>query len=158
MTDKSRRQCARIGVDLPQELRDAVERWAADNAANRSEAIRRLVEIGLKAKGEALKSMTSPTSDAAEPVRWAVPQILLVLGPALSALLTAMGIILFSRRYSTFVLIKSCKRTAPSGKVVWDVTVGAMWLKRLTFFCKASKGERLIQVIIRLSEAAKRDR
>jgi hypothetical protein len=37
-------------VRLPVELTAAVDKWAEDNKANRSEAIRRLVEIGLKAK------------------------------------------------------------------------------------------------------------
>jgi Arc/MetJ-type ribon-helix-helix transcriptional regulator len=37
-------------VRLPLELTAAVEKWAEDNEANRSEAIRRLVELGLKAK------------------------------------------------------------------------------------------------------------
>jgi hypothetical protein len=37
-------------VRLPVELTAAVEKWAEDNEANRSEAIRRLVELGLKAK------------------------------------------------------------------------------------------------------------
>jgi Arc/MetJ-type ribon-helix-helix transcriptional regulator len=41
-------------VRLPVELTAAVEKWAEDNEANRSEAIRRLVELGLsvKAKGK----------------------------------------------------------------------------------------------------------
>jgi hypothetical protein len=37
-------------VRLPVELSAAVDKWAEDNEANRSEAIRRLVELGLKAK------------------------------------------------------------------------------------------------------------
>jgi Arc/MetJ-type ribon-helix-helix transcriptional regulator len=37
-------------VRLPVELTAAVEKWAEDNEANRSEAIRRLVELGLKTK------------------------------------------------------------------------------------------------------------
>jgi Arc/MetJ-type ribon-helix-helix transcriptional regulator len=37
-------------VRLPVELTAAIEKWAEDNEANRSEAIRRLVELGLKAK------------------------------------------------------------------------------------------------------------
>ena len=39
-------------VRLPAELTAAVDKWAEDNEANRSEAIRRLVELGLKAKGK----------------------------------------------------------------------------------------------------------
>jgi hypothetical protein len=39
-------------VRLPVELTAAVDKWAEDNEANRSEAIRRLVELGLKAKGK----------------------------------------------------------------------------------------------------------
>ena len=34
-------------VRLPVELTAAVDKWAEDNEANRSEAIRRLVELGL---------------------------------------------------------------------------------------------------------------
>jgi metal-responsive CopG/Arc/MetJ family transcriptional regulator len=41
-----------ISARLPQELIGEVEAWAAANSASRSEAIRRLVEIGLKAKGK----------------------------------------------------------------------------------------------------------
>jgi Arc/MetJ-type ribon-helix-helix transcriptional regulator len=37
-------------VRLPVELTAAVDQWAEDHEANRSEAIRRLVELGLKAK------------------------------------------------------------------------------------------------------------
>jgi hypothetical protein len=39
-----------VTVRLPQKVLDAVEQWAEQNGASRSEAIRRLVEIGLKAK------------------------------------------------------------------------------------------------------------
>jgi hypothetical protein len=38
------------GVRIPEELMDQIEEWAAKNSATRSDAIRRLVEIGLKAK------------------------------------------------------------------------------------------------------------
>jgi metal-responsive CopG/Arc/MetJ family transcriptional regulator len=37
---------------MPQTLIDQVERWAASNEASRSEAIQRLVELWLKAKGK----------------------------------------------------------------------------------------------------------
>jgi hypothetical protein len=37
---------------MPQALIDQVENWAAANETSRSEAIRRLVELGLKAKGK----------------------------------------------------------------------------------------------------------
>ena len=37
-------------VRLPTELTAAVDKWAEDHEANRSEAIRRLVELGLKVK------------------------------------------------------------------------------------------------------------
>jgi Arc/MetJ-type ribon-helix-helix transcriptional regulator len=37
-------------VRLPVELTTAVDEWAQDHEASRSEAIRRLVELGLKAK------------------------------------------------------------------------------------------------------------
>jgi hypothetical protein len=41
-----------VSARLPQELVDSVEAWASANSASRSEAIRRLVELGLKAKGK----------------------------------------------------------------------------------------------------------
>jgi Ribbon-helix-helix protein, copG family len=37
---------------MPTPLIDEVEAWAAANDTTRSEAIRRLVELGLKAKGK----------------------------------------------------------------------------------------------------------
>jgi len=37
---------------MPQTLIDSADAWGADNYFGRSEAIRRLVEIGLKAKGK----------------------------------------------------------------------------------------------------------
>jgi metal-responsive CopG/Arc/MetJ family transcriptional regulator len=37
---------------MPQALIDQIEIWASKNDSSRSEAIRRLVEIGLKAKGK----------------------------------------------------------------------------------------------------------
>jgi hypothetical protein len=41
-------------VRLPPEIAEAVDRWAGkqENKPHRSEAIRRLVELGLKAKGK----------------------------------------------------------------------------------------------------------
>ena len=41
-------------IRLSKELRETVDKWAAkqDDEPGRSEAIRRLVEIGLKAKGK----------------------------------------------------------------------------------------------------------
>lgn len=42
-----------VGARFPQDLIDSIDAWAAENDASRSEAIRRLVEIGLKAKGKA---------------------------------------------------------------------------------------------------------
>jgi hypothetical protein len=42
-----------VGIRLPENLLDEIEAWSAENeAASRSEAIRRLVEIGLKAKSK----------------------------------------------------------------------------------------------------------
>jgi Ribbon-helix-helix protein, copG family len=41
-----------VSARLPQELIDSVAAWASVNSASRSEAIRRLVELGLKAKGK----------------------------------------------------------------------------------------------------------
>jgi Ribbon-helix-helix protein, copG family len=38
------------GVRISDDLMGRIEKWAAENAASRSEAIRRLVELGLKAK------------------------------------------------------------------------------------------------------------
>jgi Arc/MetJ-type ribon-helix-helix transcriptional regulator len=37
-------------VRLPAEIAASVDKWAEDREVNRSEAIRRLVELGLKAK------------------------------------------------------------------------------------------------------------
>jgi len=42
-----------VSARLPQTLIDRVEHWAASNEASRSEAIRRLVELGLRAKSKA---------------------------------------------------------------------------------------------------------
>jgi len=39
-----------VAVRLPDATLTAVDRWAISNKANRSEAIRRLVEAGLKVK------------------------------------------------------------------------------------------------------------
>ncbi|SRR5260221_7435899 len=40
-----------VGIRLPEDLLDEIEAWSDENeAASRSEAIRRLVELGLKAK------------------------------------------------------------------------------------------------------------
>jgi Arc/MetJ-type ribon-helix-helix transcriptional regulator len=39
-----------VTARLPQELIDAIELWAEKSSVSRSEAIRRLVEIGLKAR------------------------------------------------------------------------------------------------------------
>jgi Arc/MetJ-type ribon-helix-helix transcriptional regulator len=42
-----------IGVRLPPPLIEEIKRWSSQHgAASRSEAIRRLVELGLKAKGK----------------------------------------------------------------------------------------------------------
>jgi hypothetical protein len=38
------------GVRIADELMGRIEKWAGENSASRSEAIRRLVEIGLNAK------------------------------------------------------------------------------------------------------------
>jgi Arc/MetJ-type ribon-helix-helix transcriptional regulator len=42
-----------VSARLPQTLIDQVEHWAASNEASRSEAIRRLVELGLTVKTKA---------------------------------------------------------------------------------------------------------
>jgi Arc/MetJ-type ribon-helix-helix transcriptional regulator len=39
-----------VTARMPQSIIDQIERWALSNDASRSEAIRRLVELGLKAK------------------------------------------------------------------------------------------------------------
>jgi hypothetical protein len=39
-----------VSARLPQTLIDQVEHWASSNAASRSEALRALLELGLKAK------------------------------------------------------------------------------------------------------------
>jgi hypothetical protein len=41
-----------LAARFPQPLIDAIDRWAKASSVSRSEAIRRLVEIGLKAKGK----------------------------------------------------------------------------------------------------------
>ena len=42
-----------VGVRLPPQLLDEIKKWSGQHgAASRSEAIRRLVELGLKAKGK----------------------------------------------------------------------------------------------------------
>jgi len=41
-----------VTVRMPQTLINDADAWAEANAAGRSEAIRRLVELGLKAKGK----------------------------------------------------------------------------------------------------------
>jgi hypothetical protein len=38
------------GVRISDDLMGRIQKWAAENSASRSEAIRRLVELGLKAK------------------------------------------------------------------------------------------------------------
>jgi hypothetical protein len=40
------------GVRISDELMAQIQKWATDNSATISEAIRRLVELGLKAKGK----------------------------------------------------------------------------------------------------------
>jgi Arc/MetJ-type ribon-helix-helix transcriptional regulator len=45
-----------VSARLPQALIDQVETWAAANEASRSEAIRRLVELGLTVRPKARKS------------------------------------------------------------------------------------------------------
>jgi metal-responsive CopG/Arc/MetJ family transcriptional regulator len=42
-----------VAVRMPQTLIDDADAWAEANAAGRSEAIRRLVELGLSAKAKA---------------------------------------------------------------------------------------------------------
>ena len=39
-----------LPVRVPKEMVAAIEDWAAENETTRSEAIRRLIELGLKAK------------------------------------------------------------------------------------------------------------
>jgi Arc/MetJ-type ribon-helix-helix transcriptional regulator len=42
-----------VGVRLPSQLLDEIKKWSGQHdAASRSEAIRRLVELGLKVKGK----------------------------------------------------------------------------------------------------------
>jgi hypothetical protein len=40
------------GVRISDDLMGRIERWGTENSATRSEAIRRLVELGLKAKSK----------------------------------------------------------------------------------------------------------
>jgi hypothetical protein len=39
-----------VGIRLPRKTVDHIDRWAAASEVSRSEAIRRLIELGLKAK------------------------------------------------------------------------------------------------------------
>jgi len=43
------------GVRISDELMGQIQKWGRENAATRSEAIRRLVELGLKAKGRSCR-------------------------------------------------------------------------------------------------------
>jgi metal-responsive CopG/Arc/MetJ family transcriptional regulator len=52
-------------VRLPVELTAAVDQWAQENEANRSEAIRRLVELGLRAKAESVPDHVRAAADRA---------------------------------------------------------------------------------------------
>ena len=47
-------------VRLPAVLTSAVDKWAEDHEANRSEAIRRLVELGLKVKTPTRPAVSKP--------------------------------------------------------------------------------------------------
>jgi hypothetical protein len=54
-----------VSARLPQELIDSVEAWASANSASRSEAVRRLIEIGLTVGGKP-KHTTAATADRAK--------------------------------------------------------------------------------------------
>jgi hypothetical protein len=71
-------------VRLPTELTAAVDKWGEDHDANRSEAIRRLVELGLKTKTPAKPPAGKPgrRSRAAE---LAAKQIEKMIDPAAPA-------------------------------------------------------------------------
>jgi metal-responsive CopG/Arc/MetJ family transcriptional regulator len=45
-----------LGLRLPLSLVEAIDSWAAHTEVSRSEAARRLVELGLKAKGKAAQA------------------------------------------------------------------------------------------------------
>ena len=66
MTPKKKRGRPATGRDphvtsrMPQALIDQVETWAAANKTGRSEAIRRLVELGLKAEKPAKPMRSAP--------------------------------------------------------------------------------------------------
>jgi hypothetical protein len=45
-----------VGMRLPTELLEAVDKWGAANEASRSEAFRRLVELGLAASAKRAKT------------------------------------------------------------------------------------------------------
>jgi Arc/MetJ-type ribon-helix-helix transcriptional regulator len=55
-----------ISARLPQSLIDNVEAWATANKASRSEAIRRLVEIGLERNGLSTRKSATTASARAE--------------------------------------------------------------------------------------------
>jgi hypothetical protein len=41
-----------VAARMPEDMISSIEAWAAKNGVDRSEAIRRLVELGLRAKGQ----------------------------------------------------------------------------------------------------------
>jgi hypothetical protein len=55
-----------VSARLPQRLIDQVEQWSASNAVTRSEAIRRLVEIGLTVKKKSRPTNRMRATRAAE--------------------------------------------------------------------------------------------
>jgi hypothetical protein len=63
-------------VRLPAELTAAVDKWAEDHEANRSEAIRRLVEIGLTIKTKAKQPSVARAHRAKELATKAIEKII----------------------------------------------------------------------------------
>jgi Ribbon-helix-helix protein, copG family len=63
-------------VRLPAGLTAAVDKWAEDNEANRSEAIRRLVELGLTVKAKAKQPSAARAGRANELATKAIENII----------------------------------------------------------------------------------
>jgi Arc/MetJ-type ribon-helix-helix transcriptional regulator len=63
-------------VRLPAELTTAVDKWAEDHEANRSEAIRRLVELGLTVKTKPKKPAARRADRAKELATKAIEKII----------------------------------------------------------------------------------
>jgi Arc/MetJ-type ribon-helix-helix transcriptional regulator len=65
-----------VTARMPQSIIDQIERWAASNDASRSEAIRRLVELGLTIKILAKQPAPARASRAKELATKAIEKII----------------------------------------------------------------------------------